>query len=271
MPLITISQWIGCEGLDIARLVAESLQIELFDDYRLQQMAHEMGIRDEDIPDMDKGAPGLFDRIFTKKPEIYMDYIEVIVYEAAKKGEGVIIGHGSQVLLPEFGCGFHVMIHAEESTRIQNLMLQKKLSRDAAEKLVKKSDQEQMHFFRYAFHREWTDFSLYDLIISTEHITPDLAAKLIVDVQGSERMESCKLQARETMEKLSLNREIKAALLSNNIKIKWLEIEVPEKGFVKIGGFIYSEDEKEKALKIIRALPAVSNISEDIMVLSHFS
>ena len=94
MPLITISRGIGCGGMIIARLVAEGLKLELFDDRRLQEEAIKMGLRPENI---DENAPGFLDRILSKKPEIYLDYMESIIYEVAKRGEGVIIGHGSQI------------------------------------------------------------------------------------------------------------------------------------------------------------------------------
>ena len=42
MPLITISRGIGCGGIIISRLVAEGLNLELFDDERLQKEASGM-------------------------------------------------------------------------------------------------------------------------------------------------------------------------------------------------------------------------------------
>ena len=71
VPLITISRGIGCGGMIIARLVAEGLNLELFDDHKLEKELIEMGIRPKDIEDMDEKAPGLFDRILNKKPEVF--------------------------------------------------------------------------------------------------------------------------------------------------------------------------------------------------------
>ena len=49
MSLITISRGIGCGGMIIARLVAEGLRLELFDDRKLQEEAIKMGLRTEQI------------------------------------------------------------------------------------------------------------------------------------------------------------------------------------------------------------------------------
>ena len=45
MPLITISRGIGCGGLIVARRVAEGLNLELFDDRRLQEEAIKLGLQ----------------------------------------------------------------------------------------------------------------------------------------------------------------------------------------------------------------------------------
>ena len=49
MPLLTISENLGSGGMSIARQVAEKLNLNLYDDDRLQKEAVDMGIRAEDI------------------------------------------------------------------------------------------------------------------------------------------------------------------------------------------------------------------------------
>ena len=267
MPLITISRGIGCGGMVIARLVADGLNMELLDDHKLQQEAVKLGIRYDELKGMDKKAPGFFDLLFSKKPEIYLNYMEAIVYEVAKKGEGVIIGHGSQMLLRDFECALHVHVYAGESTRIRNLREQKGLSEDAAQKLIKKSDQEQKGFFRFAFHKDWTDPELYDLIINTEQIGLDLAAKIIMEVARSEKIQECSITAAEAMEKLSLKKRIHAVLLENDISLSSLHVEVPEKGLVEISGFTYSDKKKEQILEIIKRVSGVSKVQGEISVI----
>jgi cytidylate kinase len=165
MPLITISRSIGCGGSIIAQLVADALKLELYDDQRLQEEAVSMGIRSEDLKSLDEKAPGLLDRILGKRPEIYLDLMEAVVYEVAKRGDGVILGHGGQILLRDFGCVLRVFLSASESTRVENMMVQRGLSRKAAEKLIHERDHEQKRFFEYAFHKDRNDPSLYDLIM----------------------------------------------------------------------------------------------------------
>jgi cytidylate kinase len=274
MPLITISRGIGCGGMAVARLVSEGLKVELFDDHRLQEEAIKIGLelkefKVEELKDVDsRKAPGLFHRILHIRSEIYLDCVEALVYEAAKKGDGVIIGHGSQMLLQDFECALHVHIYASESTRIQNLMTQKGLSEEAARKLILKSDHEQKGFFQFAFHMDWNDPSLYDLIINTEQIGLDLAARIIMEVAASDQMKACSLTALDAMEKLSLKKKVQAVLMENNISLSYLHLDVPEKGVVEIIGAAHSTEEKKKILKTLKTLSGVSKIEENIVVLS---
>jgi cytidylate kinase len=267
MPLITISRGIGCGGEDIAKLVADGLKVELFDDLKLQQEAMEMGIKPEELNDLDEKAPGFFDLVFSKKPEIYLDYMESIVYEVAKKGEGVIIGHGSQMLLRDFECALHVHVYASEPARVQNLVKQKGINENAALKLIRKNDNEQKGFLRFAFHMDWNDPSLYDLIINTDKTGMDLTAKTIQEVALSGQMQACSLTALEAMEKLSLKKRIHAAILKNDISLLNLNVEVPEAGIVELSGFTHLAESKDQILKTIKEVSGVTEVKGDVAVI----
>ena len=270
MSLITISRGIGCGGMIIARLVADGLKLALFDDKRLEQEVLKAGIPGEGSELIKEKSPGFLDKIWSRRPEIYLDYMDAVIYEVAKKGEGVIIGHGSQMLLRDFECALHVRIRASESTRIRNMMTQKGLSEEVARKLIHKRDHEQRGFFRYAFHMDWNDPALYDLIINTEQIGLDLAAKLVMEAAGSEPIKACSLNALESMERLSLKKKIHAALLENDVLMSTFSIDVPEKGVAEISGICSSEEEKADTVKTVKALPGVAEVRANIVVASHY-
>ena len=270
MALITISRGIGCGGMHISQLVSAGLKLELYDDEKLQNEAIQMGIKPEAIKDMDEKSPGFFDLILSKRPEIYLDYMGAVVYEVAKRGQGVIVGHGSQMLLRDFECALHVRIQANEATRIQNLMKYRELSEEAARKLIHKRDQEQRGFFRFAFHMDWNDPSLYDLIINTEQLGIDLAAKLIMEAARSEEIKACSLNAVDAMDRLSFKKRVHAALLEADANVSNLSFDVPEKGVVEISGFTQTKEEKARILKSLQALSGVSKVEDHIVVLSSY-
>jgi cytidylate kinase-like protein/BON domain-containing protein len=193
--------------------------------------------------------------------------MEAVVFEVARNGEGVIIGHGSQVLLRDFGCALHVHLHASLSARIENLTRQHVLSNAAAEKLIQKNDNEQRGFFRYAFNMRLGDPSLYDLIINTEKFGSDLAVRLIVESARSDEIKACSLDAVDAMERMSQKRKIRAALIENDLVVSMLNIQVPRKNAVEIRGYTHTRDDKDRVIEIVTGLSGVSEVNTDISVM----
>lgn len=272
MSLITISESIGCEGMKIAASVADELKLELYDDSRLEKEAVRLGIQPEVLKDLDEKAPGLLSRIFSDKPQIYMNLLHGVVYEVAKGGQGIIMGHGSQVLLMDFGCALHVRIYASESSRIENLMSLRGLGRGAAEKLVRKSDNERSGFMRFAFHMDWNDPSLYDLVINRDKLGVDSAAQLIIQAARSQEIKECSLTALGSMENLSLARRVQAAVLENDVASNiyhrhMFHIEVPEKGVVQVSGYADTEEARARFLKVVKGVPGVTEVRSEVGVL----
>jgi cytidylate kinase len=266
MPLITITQSMGCAGAKIAELVADRLHLELYDDARLQRTVQTMGKPLEDLKHFDEKAPGFFDRLISNKPDIFLDLMDAVIYEAAKKGEGVIIGHGAQFLLRDFGCALHVLIYAARATRVQHVMEHEKISREVAERLIHKSDDQQAGFFRFAYQRKWDDLSLFDLVISTEKMTPPAAVDIIVEAAQNQEVKTCSLTALDAMDRLSLEKKTEAALLKNHFDPRYFHVAVPDKGVVLVKGLIESDDEKNRLAEVVAAVDGVSEVRSEVSV-----
>jgi cytidylate kinase len=266
MALITITTGIGCEGTAIGKAVADGLKLELYDDQRLQEEAIKLGIPPKALEDLDEKAPGLFSRLWSRKPEIYLDLMESVIYEVARRGEGVIMGHGAQLLLRDFGCALQVRIHASESTRVGNLMDQQGLSQEAATKMIHKSDSERRGFLQFAFHKDWDDPTLYDLSINGDKLSAGSAAKLIMEVAQSQEIKECSLTALDAMESRSLSKKIEAALIKNDISLTEIHIEIPQKGVALIHGWTYTQENRDQLLNVVKEVPGVSEVKSEVVV-----
>ena len=271
MALITISQSVGSMGMVIAGQVAQALGIEFFDDEKLKEEALRLGLHTEELSSLAEKAPGFFSRYFSKRPEIYQDILETVVYEVSRKNQGVIIGHGSQFLLRDFGCALHVLIHAPLDQRVHRIMEQQSLDRDAAEKLVEKSDNAQKGFFQYAFNMQWDDPTLYDLVINPGKLGPDAAVKLIVEAASPENMNTCSLSALEAMGRLGLIKKIEVALLENGHNISVLQIDVDPQGIVHIGGYAPNATAKTDILQTVKGVEGVVVIESTMGDISRLS
>jgi cytidylate kinase len=251
----------GTNGRKIAGRVAEGLNLELYDDQKIQEIIVSLGIRTEDIKELDEKEPGFFDRLLSRKPDIYLRCMDSAVYSVAKNGDGVIVGHGSQTLLQDFGCALHVLINNKIENRIKNLMEQEGMKQEAAEKVIRKSDNTLKGFFRFAYQREWDDPTIYDMVINTEKMGSETAARLIIEAAKSEEMKACSVTAIESMKRLSLAKKIEAELIKNNIFVHNLNIEVAENGVVNITGTALTTERKNLVMKIVKDIPEVSDIN----------
>jgi cytidylate kinase len=266
MPLITITQSIGCDGLAVARRVADDLQVGLYDDSKLREEAIRMGLDVGTLERFQEKAPTWFNRLMGDKPEVYANLIGSVIYEAARSGEGVIIGHGSQVLLQDFSCAMHVLVTATTERRINSLMGQN-LTQEAAEKVIHKSDSQNKDFFRFVFHRDWDDPSLYDLCVNPGKIGIERASQTIVETARYPELKACNIYALEAIERLSQTKRIEASLSELDLKPLGLMVEVPEKGVVHISGILLNHADKERIPKVVRGIPGVERVDMDVMVM----
>ena len=266
MSLITITSGLGCAGFDIGKIVADELKVDLHDDERLQEEAFKIGIIEEDLKGLDEKAPGLFNRLLSRKSQTYLNVMEALIYEIARRGQGVILGHAAQWLIRDFGCALHVRIHASESSRIKQLIEQLGVSHEVAEKMTRKSDSERNGFMQFAYHMDWNDPSLYDLIINQDKLGKDWAARLIIDAAQSQEIAVCSLTAMDAMEKLSLSKRVEAAMIKNRISTLELNIDVPEKGVVYITGTINPLESEAHVIAIAKGIPGVLEVKSEVTV-----
>ena len=266
MSLITITHPIGCEALGIAQEVADGLTVEVYDDFRLREEAFRMGLQTEQLKGFQEKAPGWFEHLLSSKPEVYLNLMEAVIFEAARLGRGVIIGHGSQVLLHDFGCALHVLVTTHEESRINRLMHEMSLSREAAQKLIRQSDNQKKGFFRYAFHKNWDDPTLYDLCINPDKVGSERAAQLIMEMARSPEAKSCSMNALDVLGRLSQTKRIEATLMELDLRHAGLRVEMPEKGVAHITGVLYNHEDKGRIPTVVGRIPGVEKVQLDVML-----
>lgn len=266
MALITITASFASGGDEIVLKVAEKLGLQVYDDQRLQKEAVHMGISERELKSLDEKAPGLFDRLFSSRPAIYRDLLGAVVYEVARRGEGVIIGHAAQFFLQTFDCALHIRMHASETARVQRLAAEQGMSPEAAQRTIRRIDRRQAAFMEFSFHKDWNDPSLYDLMINLDKMGPEWAAKIIVDLAASEEIKECSQNALESMEKSSLQRKVDAAILENHFNLTTIIVEVEEKDTVHLAGWTRSKDEMEGLLRVVKGVSGVKEVVSDVFV-----
>ncbi len=260
MSLITITTGLGCSGSEVAERVAKELNIVVYDDDRMQQEALKMGFSSQDVARFEQSVPGFLIRLLRRRPAEYLELMASAVYEVARRGEGIIIGHGAPYFLKDFSCALHVRIHASEKFRVDRLVVQKKVNEEEAQKLIKKADADLKGFLQFSFQIDLNDLSLYDAVINVSKIGIDCAAAQIVAMAKTREIRECSLTALEAMEKLSLLKRVEAAMLKNNIDPRELIFDVPEPGVVEITGMISPMRTIGGIVEIVNSVPGVKKV-----------
>jgi cytidylate kinase len=260
MPLITMTGGIGCGILDVAGEVARRLDVELLDDERLQEAALDIGFSSRDLKAFDEKAPGLLDRLFRRSPETYDELMAAVIYEVARRGDGVIIGHGSAFFLKDFTCALHVRMRAPRAFRTERVASGMGVEQRTAAELISRRDAELKGYLQFALKIDWNDLSLYDLVLNIEKIGTDAAVSLVVHLAESNAIAACTLNALEAMERLSLQKRVEAALIKANISLQELGIEVPRPGVVKLTGLIDPMRTVAGVSEVARQVPGVEKV-----------
>lgn len=265
MPLITITQDYGSHGYHVAKQVAEKLQLHLYDDETLRKAAIRLGVKTENLDGLKEHVPGFFDQLMHGKKDVYLDVLQNVVYQVASENNSVIVGHGSQLLLRDFGCALHVRIITPVEKRIRYFIEEKGLDPEQARKIVKIKDEQADDFFRYAFKMNINDPLLYDLVINTNKISIDSTISHITEFAQSNEIVECGIDTLKIMECRAQEIKLHARFVQANVSMLGLQIKVEKPGHVKINGVVKDSEQKEKISEVLGGLPEFKEVELSVV------
>jgi len=111
---------------------------------------------------------------------LYLKTMTGIIRELAARGEVVILGRGSQMLLAEMPRALHVLCVAPRKLRANRLAERDELGIEEAMRRTAESDRARCAFYKKFWHVEVEDPKLYDLTIDTARLSYEIATQVIV-------------------------------------------------------------------------------------------
>ncbi len=178
MSTITVSRQLGSLGYDVASAVAERLGYRLVQREVIIQAARRAGAPEVALAAIDE--LGLLK--MSPSPQASLAYhraVKQVMEEMAAEGNVVIVGRAGQVILHGQPEVLHVRVIAPKPVRVERIMRRYNISVEAAEAQVEASDRYRRNYLKRFYHARWDDPELYDLVINTEHLSPEAAAELI--------------------------------------------------------------------------------------------
>jgi cytidylate kinase len=264
MAILTISREIGTDGLQVGKVVAEKMGYTFLDkEGVLQEMAKEGSDWVRTAEELDEHMPSFWDR-FDQKYWGFIALAQSHLLDCALAGNVVIIGRGSNFLLEDIPYALKVRIIAPMEIRLRSVSEDQtnadfiSANKEAALKILEKSDKESEQLMHYIFGRHWNDPRAYDITLNMSSLSTDEVTEILIAML-SHKDRHINSAAQEQLRKHALAARIKASIVTNtHVHVPTLEV-LPVGSTMVIRGVVHSAKEhkvvEEEAKKIAGDVP----------------
>lgn len=198
IKIITIEREYGSGGGEIAQLLAKHLGWKLWDQLLTEEIARLAECPKAVVERREERTDPLYYRLFKSflrgsyegsinahklkvvDSESILKYTQLVVQHAAKRGNSVIVGRGSQHFLRQRSDALRVFLYAPREDKVRRLLARGKNEHEA-QQLVDTVDQERADFIQKYFNVEWPDRAIYHSMINTS-IGDEAVIRMILDL-----------------------------------------------------------------------------------------
>jgi cytidylate kinase len=188
MPIITLSRGFpaGCQA--VAEAIAASLGCPCIGREILVEAATKLGVSEDLLSSKIEHTPSLWDRL-TLERHGYIIAVQAALAEHVVNGDLVYHSYAGHLLLKDLPCVLRVRIVAPLETRIRETMQRERSSRDQAEASVRRYDEVRGRWTRTIYGVDWSEPSLYDVVLNLERLSVGEATECIVRIAQQPRFE----------------------------------------------------------------------------------
>ncbi len=198
IKIVTIEREYGSGGGEIAQLLAKQLGWKLWDQLLTEEIARLADCPKAVVEVREERTDPLYYRLFKSflrgsyegsinahklklvDSECILKFTQQVVQHAAKTGNSVIVGRGSQQFLKNRQDTLRVFLYAPTEDKVRRLLARGKSEKEA-EQLVDTVDRERADFVQKYFHVEWPDRAIYHSMINTA-IGDEAVVHMILDL-----------------------------------------------------------------------------------------
>jgi len=184
IKIVTIEREYGSGGGEIAQVLATRLGWKLWDQLLTEEIARLANCPKAAVEVREERTDPLYYRLFKSflrgsyegslnahklnlvDSESILKLTELVVQHAAKRGDSVIVGRGSQHFLRDRPDTLRVFLYAPKEIKVRRVMARGK-SQAEAEQLVDSVDRERADFIQKYFGVEWPNRAIYHTMINT--------------------------------------------------------------------------------------------------------
>jgi cytidylate kinase len=259
MAVITISQGSYSGGRMLAETVADRLGYRCVHREEVLRRAALWGVSEDDLRTALEKPPTFFGQSQRTKYR-YLAFIQAALSEVVRGGNVVYSGLAGHLLL---GRGPHVLrtrLIAPMEFRVAMVEEKRQLSRKDAVEYIEHMDNDRQKWTRFLYSVDWTDASLYDLVLNLELMTLVEASDMVCLLAESDRFQTT-AALRVVLENHALESCVKAHLAMHHET--WdREFEINANGgALSVRAAIDGPVQASKIRSIVESVPGVHTVS----------
>jgi cytidylate kinase len=275
MSIVTISRGTFSGGEALAQCLTKKTGLPAVGVEVIKEAATLYGISESEISQQLKQGPKVWERLLGEKRRLYFIALQSAMAERAAKGDFIYYGLAGHFLLHGVPNVFKVRLVAPLSYRIKNEMAKKNITGEVAKEYIEKVDERRKQWTKFFYHVDWTDPSLYDMVINLENLSIDAACGIIMYALSQPEFQSSP-EKKKAVEDFALSCQVKAKLALNE-RTKGIELDVAVKdGNVRIQGKLYTtvgmfatglRQSEAEIITIVKSVPGVKDVKVELQEL----
>jgi cytidylate kinase len=196
---ITISRQYAAGGSEVARLLAQALDWTVVDDAFVDRLSERSGLTPDDVASLEERVPTFLERLAQSTALSFPEYLSTtpevmdepdelklaklsreLVAELGRRDRMIFVGRASAAVLARAADVLHVRLVASEACRLSNAIERLGVSEVDAPSLLETTDFNRANYHREFYGRDWSDPVHYHMVLNTELLGFEGAAKVIV-------------------------------------------------------------------------------------------
>jgi cytidylate kinase len=259
MAIITISQGTFSGGRMLAQAASRRLGYRCIDRDQLIGKAAQWGVSEQDLRTAFEKPPSFLGQSQHTK-YVYLAFIQAALTEEVRRGNTIYDGLAGHMLL---GKGQHVLrtrIIAPMEFRVAMVEFRRECSRKEAIAYIERMDEDRRKWTRFLYGVDWTDASLYDLVLNLEQMTLIEACDVICLLAETGCFQTTP-ETQADLDNLALASCVKANLAMNPDTCD-LQFEIAaQAGSISIKGAIDTPGQARKIRSFVENIPGVHAVS----------
>ena len=275
MPIVTISRGTFSGGEALAHCLTKKSGLPAVGVEVIKEAATLYGISESEISQQLKQGPKVWERLLGEKRHLYLVALQSAMAERAAKGDFIYHGLAGHFLLHGVPNVFKVRLVAPLSSRIKNEMAKQNITEETAKEYIQKVDERRKQWTKFFYHVDWTDPSLYDMVINLENLSLDTACGMIMYALGQPEFQSSP-EKKKAVEDFAFSCQIKAKIALNertrgielDVEVKDSNVRIQGKLYTTVGMFATGLRQSEaEIITIVKSVPGVKDVKVDLQEL----